>query len=230
MTRSRRSSSSTRPTSPTPRCSTGSVGTRSTASPCRRAPAPVSTPCASYRARAAAPRHRGRRRSCPTTAATSSRRIHEEGEILESEHVADGTRMRAKVTPVIEADLAAYTVVAQLTTAPGGLARAPSGRPPTAPGGRASRIRGADPRIGGRALSHDSRQDVGMAPEIPWRAPSGSSCAVRPSPTSTTTVACTATPGRMPTRRAACRAPSGCRERLEEDVADWARDELGMPP
>jgi GTP-binding protein HflX len=39
-------------------------------------------------------------------------RIHEEGEILESEHVADGTRLRAKVTPVIEADLAAYAVVA----------------------------------------------------------------------------------------------------------------------
>ncbi|MCU1537217.1 MAG: GTP-binding protein HflX, partial [Humibacillus sp.] len=39
-------------------------------------------------------------------------RIHEEGEILESEHVADGTRVRAKVTPVIEADLAAYAVVA----------------------------------------------------------------------------------------------------------------------
>ena len=39
-------------------------------------------------------------------------RIHEDGEILESEHVADGTRVRAKVTPVIEADLAAYTVVA----------------------------------------------------------------------------------------------------------------------
>ncbi len=30
-------------------------------------------------------------------------RIHEEGEILESEHVADGTRLRAKVTPVIGA-------------------------------------------------------------------------------------------------------------------------------
>ena len=39
-------------------------------------------------------------------------RIHEEGEILASEHVADGTRLRAKVTPVIEADLAAYAVVA----------------------------------------------------------------------------------------------------------------------
>jgi GTP-binding protein HflX len=39
-------------------------------------------------------------------------RIHEDGEILESEHVAEGTRMRAKVTPEIEADLTAYSVVA----------------------------------------------------------------------------------------------------------------------
>ena len=39
-------------------------------------------------------------------------RIHEQGEILASEHVADGTRVRAKVTPVIGADLAAYAVVA----------------------------------------------------------------------------------------------------------------------
>ncbi len=39
-------------------------------------------------------------------------RLHEEGEILESEHVAEGTRLRAKVTPSMEPDLAAYTVVA----------------------------------------------------------------------------------------------------------------------
>ena len=39
-------------------------------------------------------------------------RIHEEGEILESEHVAEGTRLRAKVTPTMEPDLAAYAVVA----------------------------------------------------------------------------------------------------------------------
>ncbi len=39
-------------------------------------------------------------------------RIHEEGELLESEHMAEGTRVRAKVTPGIEADLAAYAVVA----------------------------------------------------------------------------------------------------------------------
>ncbi len=39
-------------------------------------------------------------------------RLHDEAEILESEHVADGTRVRAKVTPEIEADLTAYVVVA----------------------------------------------------------------------------------------------------------------------
>jgi GTP-binding protein HflX len=37
-------------------------------------------------------------------------RLHDEAEILESEHVADGTRVRAKVTPAIEADLTAYVV------------------------------------------------------------------------------------------------------------------------
>ncbi|EWT05488.1 GTP-binding protein [Intrasporangium chromatireducens Q5-1] len=37
-------------------------------------------------------------------------RLHEEAEILESEHVADGTRVRAKVTPAIEADLSEYVV------------------------------------------------------------------------------------------------------------------------
>src|SRR6478736_1647122 len=39
-------------------------------------------------------------------------RLHEEGEILESEHVAEGTRLRAKVTPSMEPDLAAFAVVA----------------------------------------------------------------------------------------------------------------------
>jgi GTPase len=39
-------------------------------------------------------------------------RLHDEAEILESEHVADGTRVRAKVTPTIEADLTAYVVIA----------------------------------------------------------------------------------------------------------------------
>src|SRR6476661_6944120 len=39
-------------------------------------------------------------------------RLHEEGEILESEHVAEGTRLRAKVTPTMEPDFAAYAVVA----------------------------------------------------------------------------------------------------------------------
>ncbi len=39
-------------------------------------------------------------------------RLHEEGEILESEHVAEGTRLRARVTPTMEPDLAAYAVVA----------------------------------------------------------------------------------------------------------------------
>ncbi|MGO4597838.1 GTPase HflX [Terrabacter sp. 2RAF25] len=38
-------------------------------------------------------------------------RLHDEAEILESEHVADGTRVRAKVTAVMEADLTAYVVV-----------------------------------------------------------------------------------------------------------------------
>jgi GTP-binding protein HflX len=37
-------------------------------------------------------------------------RLHDEAEILESEHVADGTRVRAKVTASIEADLTAYLV------------------------------------------------------------------------------------------------------------------------
>lgn len=39
-------------------------------------------------------------------------RLHDEAEILESEHVADGTRVRAMVTPSIEADLTAYVVQA----------------------------------------------------------------------------------------------------------------------
>jgi GTP-binding protein HflX len=37
-------------------------------------------------------------------------RLHEEGEILESEHVANGTRVRARVTPAVEADLSEYVV------------------------------------------------------------------------------------------------------------------------
>ncbi len=37
-------------------------------------------------------------------------RLHDEAEILESEHVADGTRVRARVTPAVEADLADYVV------------------------------------------------------------------------------------------------------------------------
>ncbi len=37
-------------------------------------------------------------------------RIHEDGEVLASEHVAEGTRLRAKVTPTIEADLADFVV------------------------------------------------------------------------------------------------------------------------
>src|SRR3954454_8830956 len=39
-------------------------------------------------------------------------RLHDEAEILESEHVADGTRVRAKVTASMEPELAAYVVVA----------------------------------------------------------------------------------------------------------------------
>ncbi|NUQ31648.1 MAG: GTPase HflX, partial [Dermatophilaceae bacterium] len=39
-------------------------------------------------------------------------RLHDEADVLESEHVAEGTRVRAKVTPAIEADLTAYVVVA----------------------------------------------------------------------------------------------------------------------
>ena len=42
-------------------------------------------------------------------------RLHDEGELLESEHVPEGTRLRAKVTPIIDYDLAAYTIVAELT-------------------------------------------------------------------------------------------------------------------
>ncbi len=37
-------------------------------------------------------------------------RLHEDGEVLESEHVAEGTRVRAKVTPTLEAELTAYGV------------------------------------------------------------------------------------------------------------------------
>ncbi len=37
-------------------------------------------------------------------------RLHEEAEIIESEHVATGTRLRAKVTPAFEADLLDYVV------------------------------------------------------------------------------------------------------------------------
>ena len=37
-------------------------------------------------------------------------KIHEEGEILESEHVEDGTRVRARVTPSVEADLSDFVV------------------------------------------------------------------------------------------------------------------------
>jgi GTP-binding protein HflX len=37
-------------------------------------------------------------------------KIHEEGEILESEHVEAGTRVRARVTPAVEADLSEYVV------------------------------------------------------------------------------------------------------------------------
>jgi GTP-binding protein HflX len=39
-------------------------------------------------------------------------RLHEEGEILESEHVPEGTRLRARVTHTMEPDLAAYAVIA----------------------------------------------------------------------------------------------------------------------
>ena len=37
-------------------------------------------------------------------------KIHEEGEILESEHVEDGTRVRARVTPSVESDLSEFVV------------------------------------------------------------------------------------------------------------------------
>ena len=37
-------------------------------------------------------------------------RIHETGEVLASEHVADGTRLTARVTPDLAGDLMAYAV------------------------------------------------------------------------------------------------------------------------
>lgn len=37
-------------------------------------------------------------------------RVHSEGEVLASEHTADGTRVQAKVTPTLEGELAAYAV------------------------------------------------------------------------------------------------------------------------
>ncbi|MDN5768415.1 MAG: GTPase HflX [Humibacillus sp.] len=39
-------------------------------------------------------------------------RLHDEAEILESRHVADGTHVRAKVSSSMEAELSAYTVIA----------------------------------------------------------------------------------------------------------------------
>jgi GTP-binding protein HflX len=37
-------------------------------------------------------------------------RIHQEGEVLDEEHTADGTRMRARVKPGLAAELSPYLV------------------------------------------------------------------------------------------------------------------------
>ena len=81
----------------------------------------VSRPHRRRASRSCARAHRPTSCRSPTSSSTCSlpydrgdliTRLHEEGEILESEHVAEGTRLRAKVTPTMEPDLAAYAVVA----------------------------------------------------------------------------------------------------------------------
>ncbi len=42
-------------------------------------------------------------------------RIHDEGEVISSDHTADGTRVHARVTPVLEAELEAYAVPAAVS-------------------------------------------------------------------------------------------------------------------
>ncbi len=45
-------------------------------------------------------------------------RIHEEGELLSSDHTGEGTRVHARVTPVLEAELTAYAVPRDATGGP----------------------------------------------------------------------------------------------------------------
>ena len=37
-------------------------------------------------------------------------RIHDDGEVLSSEHTGEGTHVHAKVTPTLQADLADFTI------------------------------------------------------------------------------------------------------------------------
>ena len=62
------------------------------------------------RPRAAAAVGAGRRAACPTTAGDLVSRMHDEGELLEQDHLAEGTRVRALVTPALAAELAPYAV------------------------------------------------------------------------------------------------------------------------
>ena len=63
---------------------------------------------AADRRRAAAARRSRSTSWCPTTAATWSSRVHDEGELLEQDHAAEGTRVRALVGPALAAELAPY--------------------------------------------------------------------------------------------------------------------------
>ena len=86
-------------------CCAGSSPTRSS-SP--RAPARASTRC-SRRSRGCCPTPPSRSTcSCRTTAATSSRTLHETGRVLSIEYVEDGTRIRALASPEQAAQLAEF--------------------------------------------------------------------------------------------------------------------------
>ena len=93
---------------PTPRCSTGSAATRSTRSSCRPAPAPgieelraliaEELPRPTIDVEVLVPYDRGDLVS----------RLHEEAEVLSSEHTGSGTLLKARVHPDLAGELAAF--------------------------------------------------------------------------------------------------------------------------
>ena len=103
-----RSSWSTRPTPPTPRCSTASSATRSTRSWSPPAPAPGSTSCARSSPRSCRARTIDVEVLVPYDRGDLVSRLHQEAEVLSSEHTGSGTLLKARVHPDLAGELAAF--------------------------------------------------------------------------------------------------------------------------